>query len=66
MHMRTTINIDDDLIAAAREYTGITEKTELVRMALKALISREAARRLALLGGSNPDMQDIPRRRSEK
>ncbi len=66
MHMRTTINIDDDLIAAAREYTGITEKTELVRVALKSLVALEAGRRLAKLGGSNPDMQDIPRRRSEK
>ena len=66
MHMRTTINIDDDLIAAAREYTGITEKTELVRMALKSLVALEAGRRLAALGGSDPDMKDIPRRRSEK
>jgi Arc/MetJ family transcription regulator len=66
MHMRTTINIDDDLIETAREYTGITEKTELVRMALKSLISREAGRRLALMGGSDPDLKDIPRRRSEK
>lgn len=66
MHMRTTINIDDDLIAAAREYTGITEKTELVRMALKSLLAREAGRRIAALGGSKPDMEDIPRRRSEK
>ncbi|MGA2600051.1 MAG: type II toxin-antitoxin system VapB family antitoxin [Bryobacteraceae bacterium] len=64
--MRTTINIDDDLIAAAREYTGITEKTELVRMALKSLVALEAGRRLAALGGSDPDMKDIPRRRSEK
>jgi len=66
MHMRTTLNIDDDLIAAAREYTGIKEKTELVRMALKSLVALEAGRRLAALGGSDPDMQDIPRRRSEK
>jgi Arc/MetJ family transcription regulator len=66
MHMRTTLNIDDDLIKDARELTGITRKTELVRYALKSLIAREAGRRLAALGGSAPDMLDIPRRRSEK
>jgi Arc/MetJ family transcription regulator len=66
MHMRTTINIDDDLIEAAREYTGITEKTELVRMALKSFISHEAAKRLAKLGGSKPGMKDIRRRKSEE
>ena len=66
MHMRTTINIDDDLFKDARRLTGIDQKTELVRMGLKSLIAREAGRRLALLGGSQPDMQDIPRRRSKK
>jgi Arc/MetJ family transcription regulator len=66
MHMRTTLNIDDDLIKTARELTGIHEKTELVRVALKSLIAREAGRRIAALGGSAPDMEDIPRRRSEK
>jgi len=65
MHMRTTLNIDDDLIKDARELTGIHEKTELVRIALKSLIAVEAGKRLAKLGGSVPDMQDIPRRRSE-
>jgi Arc/MetJ family transcription regulator len=66
MHMRTTLNIEDELIAEARELTGIAEKTELVRVALKSLIARESGRRLALLGGSAPNMQDIPRRRSKK
>lgn len=62
--MRTTINVDDDLIHTAQELTGITERTALVRQALRVLIEREAARRLALLGGSQPDLQPIRRRRS--
>jgi len=64
--MRTTIAIDDDLIRTAKEFTGMEEKTALVREALKALIERESARRLAALGGSMPEMKDIPRRRSGK
>jgi Arc/MetJ family transcription regulator len=64
--MRTTIAIDDDLIRNAKDFTGIEEKTALVREALKALIERESARRLAALGGSMPEMKDIPRRRSGK
>jgi Arc/MetJ family transcription regulator len=64
--MRTTIALDDDLIATAQEFTGLTEKTALVREALKALIQREAARRLALLGGSQPNLKPIPRRRPAK
>ena len=63
--MRTTVTIDDDLLAAAKEYTGIEETSGVVRAALKALVEREAARRLAKLGGSQPDIEDIPRRRSE-
>jgi Arc/MetJ family transcription regulator len=63
--MRTTITLDDDLLADAAELTGITEKSALVRAALKALIEREAARRLARLGGSSPDLKVPPRRRSE-
>lgn len=63
--MRTTITLDDDLLKDAAELTGVTEKSALVRAGLKALVEREAARRLALLGGSDPDVQDIPRRRSE-
>jgi Arc/MetJ family transcription regulator len=63
--MRTTLALDDDLMAQAQAYTGLTEKAALVREALKALIAREAGRRLARLGGSMPDVQDIPRRQSE-
>ena len=62
--MRTTIALDDELVAIAQEYTGLEEKSALVREALKALIEREAARRLARLGGSAPDMKPIRRRRS--
>lgn len=61
--MRTTLAMDDDLVAKAQEYTGITEKSALVREALKALVQREAARRLALLGGSDPTAKAPPRRR---
>jgi Arc/MetJ family transcription regulator len=61
--MRTTLALDDDLLAKAELYTGLHEKSALIREALKALIQREAARRLAALGGSNPSMEDIPRRR---
>jgi Arc/MetJ family transcription regulator len=56
--------LDDDLLARAQEYTGIQEKSALVREALKALVQREAARRLARLGGSQPHLSDVPRRRS--
>ena len=61
--MRTTVNLDDDLVARATELTGIEEKPALLREALKALIAREAARRLALLGGSDPHAVAAPRRR---
>ena len=64
--MRTTIALDDDLIRTAQEYTGTTEKTALIREALKALIERESARRLAALGGSMPGLRNIPRRRPGK
>ena len=63
--MRTTLNIDDDLLSQASEYTGETEKTALVRMGLKALIQRESARRLAALGGTMPALKVPPRRRPE-
>ena len=63
--MRTTLALDDDLVAAAQEYTGITEKSALVREALRALVAREAARRLAALGGSDPNATAAPRRRFE-
>jgi len=61
--MRTTIVLDDDLLAEAQEYTGITEKSALIRAALKSLVEREAARRLARLGGSDPHAKAAPRRR---
>jgi Arc/MetJ family transcription regulator len=64
MHMRTTINIDDDLIARAAELTGVKEKTALVRLGLEYLIARESAKRLARLGGTEKDLQPIPRRKS--
>jgi len=60
--MRTTLNLNDDLVARARRLTGIAEKTALVHAGLEALIVRESARRLAALGGSEPDLQ-APRRR---
>jgi Arc/MetJ family transcription regulator len=61
--MRTTISLDDELIRKAQAFTGIKEKTALVRKALTLLVQREAARRLAALGGAAPSMQKIPRRR---
>jgi Arc/MetJ family transcription regulator len=61
--MRTTLALDDELLADAEFYTGIREKSALVREALRALVEREAARRLARLGGSEPDLKPIPRRR---
>jgi Arc/MetJ family transcription regulator len=62
--MRTTLIIDDALVERARQATGIQEKTALVRAGLEALIAREAGRRLAALGGTQPKISDIPRRRS--
>ncbi len=61
--MRTTIALDDELIAKAQQFTGPQEKSALVREALRALIERESARRLARLGGSEPDLKPVPRRR---
>ncbi len=61
--MRTTLNVDDQLLEEARALTGIREKTALVRAGLEALIQRESARRLAALGGFEKDLQPIPRRR---
>lgn len=62
--MRTTLNIDDELLLRAQKLTGIDEKTTIVREGLQALIARESARRLAKLGGADPALKDIPRRRS--
>jgi Arc/MetJ family transcription regulator len=64
MHMRTTLIIDDVLIDRARRLTGIEEKTALVHAGLEALIAREAAKRLAALGGSEPQLDPVSRRRA--
>jgi Arc/MetJ family transcription regulator len=61
--MRTTVALDDELVSKAQAFTGLTEKSSLVREALKALIERESALRLARLGGSEPDIDAPPRRR---
>jgi len=62
--LRTTLNIEDELINNAAKLTGITEKTPLVRLGLEALIARESAKRLALLGGSENKLEKIPPRRT--
>jgi Arc/MetJ family transcription regulator len=62
--MRTTVILNDDLVAKAREYTGISEKTRLIHLGLEALIQREAARRLAALGGTARSAKAGRRRRS--
>lgn len=61
--MRTTINLDDKLISEAQRLTGIPERTALVHEGLRALIERESARRLARLGGSDPRLEPVTRRR---
>jgi Arc/MetJ family transcription regulator len=63
--MKTTLNIDDDLLAEAERLTRIGEKTALVRAGLEALIARETSRRLAMLGGTEPGLRPLPRRRSQ-
>lgn len=63
--MRTTVALDDDLVAEARRLTGTVENTALLREALGALIERESAHRLARLGGSEPSLAKIPRRRPD-
>lgn len=62
--MRTTITIDDELLRRAQELTGVSERTALVREGLRALIQRESQRRLALIGGTMPEFDDVPRRRT--
>ncbi len=64
--MRTTLNIDDQLFEEAVRLTGVKEKTALLRKSLKALIQRKSTRRLALLGGNEPGLNEIPRRRNNK
>jgi len=61
--MRTTLNIEDNLLEKATIITGIKEKTALVKLGLEALIARESARRLAKLGGTQKQLQAIPRRK---
>ncbi|MET0745250.1 MAG: type II toxin-antitoxin system VapB family antitoxin [Microvirga sp.] len=62
--MRTTVALDDDLVAKAQSLTGLNEKSALLREGLKALIQRESANRLARLGGTEPDLKHIPRRQT--
>ena len=64
--MRTTLNLDDDLLSEAQRLSGISERTLLIREALRALVQRESARRLAALGGSEPALEGVPRRRSTR
>jgi Arc/MetJ family transcription regulator len=64
--MRATIAIDDELFAKAQHYAGVTEKSVVVRTALKAFVEGEAARRLARLGGTAPNVKAPPRRRSRR
>jgi hypothetical protein len=66
MHMRTTLNIDTAILEEAAKLTGVKEKTSLVRMGLEALISKESARRLADLGGTERQVRPVRRRRSRK
>jgi Arc/MetJ family transcription regulator len=61
--MRTTLNIEDELLEQASKLTGVREKTSLVRLGLEALVARESSRRLARLGGSEKQLKPIPRRR---
>ncbi len=63
--MRTTTNLDDELLAEARRITGIKGRTALIHEGLRALIERESARRLARLGGSEAQLRPVPRRRPE-
>ncbi len=62
--MRTTLNIDDEILEEASRLTGIKEKTALVRLGLESLIARESSKRLARLGGTEKDLRPIPRRRT--
>lgn len=66
MHMRTTLNIDDEILEKASRLTGVKEKTALVRLWLEALIASESSKRLAKLGGTEKGLRPIPRRRPAK
>ena len=61
--MRTTLNIEDNLLEKASKMTGIKEKTALVKLGLEALIARESGKRLARLGGTQKQLEAIPRRK---
>jgi Arc/MetJ family transcription regulator len=61
--MRTTLNLDEALLTEARRLTGVEERTALIHEGLRALISRESARRLGRLGGTEPKLKQVPRRR---
>jgi Arc/MetJ family transcription regulator len=63
--MRTTLNLDESLLEEAHRLTGMRERTALIHEGLRALIERESARRLARLGGTDPDLGEVPRRRSD-
>lgn len=62
--MRTTLNIEDELLNKASKLTGVKEKTSLVKLGLEALIARESSKRLAKLGGTEKELAVIPRRRT--
>jgi metal-responsive CopG/Arc/MetJ family transcriptional regulator len=64
--MRATVSLDDDLLSMAHEYTGVTERAELIREALKSLIAREAGRRLLALAGTAPNIEDVRRTRVDE
>lgn len=66
MHMRTTLIIDDELLNEARHITGVQEKTALVHAGLRALIAQQSALRLAALGGTEPAIKSVPRRRADR
>ena len=63
--MRTTLTLDDDLLQKAQQISGVNERGPLIHEALLALVQRESARRLAALGGSEPDVQKTPRRQTK-
>ena len=63
--MRASVALDDDLLRRAQEYSGLTERAALLREALKALIEREAGRRLIALAGTMPDLEEVRRQRVE-
>ena len=64
MQMRTTLNLDDELVEKAQRLSGIPGKTAVLHAGLEALIQRESARRLAALGGTEPELRPVPRRRT--